>query len=63
MKIQHDEDYRKLRREAYPPMGEQLDAVVKLAQAMREQGVELPPETEAWINRCLAVKSKFPKPK
>lgn len=62
MKIQHDEDYRKLRRAAYPPVGEQLDAVYKLARAMRDSDVALPSEVEAWMAQLARVKETFKKP-
>lgn len=62
MKIRHSEPYDRLRREAYPEVGEQLDAIAKLAAALREQGVPLPEETSRWLDRCLSVKKKYPKP-
>lgn len=62
MKIRHDPDYRPLRKQAYPPVGDQLDAVMKLAQAMRNTGVELPPEVNAWIDKCQQVKATYRKP-
>lgn len=49
---QDRENYAKLRREAYPPMTEYLDAIVKGDEAQRQ----------AYIDGCLAVKAKYPKP-
>ncbi|WP_198958957.1 hypothetical protein [Candidimonas nitroreducens] len=43
-------------------MRDQLDAIYKLAQAMRDAGTPLPPEVEQWIDACQAVKQKYPKP-
>lgn len=62
MKIRHEEDYRQLRKREYPSFGDQLDAVMKLAQAMSNTGIELPPEVGAWIDKCQQVKKKYRKP-
>lgn len=61
MKIRHTDDYRKRRKVEYPATGDQLDAVMKLAAALKEQGIPLPEETERWISRCQEVKTKYPK--
>ena len=61
MKIKHSEPYGPLRAMAYPKIGEQLDAVMKLAAALRDQGIELPPETAQWVERCESVKRTFKK--
>lgn len=61
MKIQHNEDYRMLRRKDYPSLGDQLDAILKMAQAMQESGLKLPQETEEWIQKCLATKNRYKK--
>lgn len=61
MKIQHDEDYRALRREAYPSIGEQLDAVYKMAVSLRDQGIELPTETLDWLWAIEHVKQTYKK--
>jgi len=61
MKIRHTEPYAPLRRQAYPSVGEQLDAVLKMAQALQQQGITLPDETQAWIAQCQAVKQRYAK--
>lgn len=61
MKIRHSEDPAALRKRAYPPVGDQLDAVMKLAKALSEQGITLPAEVTAWVDQCQAVKEKFKK--
>jgi len=61
MKIRHHEPYAPLRAQAYPPIGEQLDAVFKMAQALQQQGIRLPDETCAWIAQCQAVKDHYTK--
>lgn len=61
MKIQHSEPYAPLRRQAYPPIGDQLDAVMKLASSLRDQGIDLPKEVQAWIDQCELVKATYQK--
>ena len=56
---------RRLRAERYAremPVGDQLDAVLKTLDSLREGGAELPAETEALIERWLAIKTDHPKP-
>jgi len=61
MKIRHSEHYAPLRRREYPAVGEQLDAILKLAQALQKQGIDLPEETCVWIAQCQAVKDRYTK--
>lgn len=61
MKIRHSEPYGPLRSAAYPDIGEQLDAVFKLAEALKDQGFTLPEATLQWIEKCRAVKTVYPK--
>lgn len=61
LKIRHREPYAPLRESAYPPVGDQLDAVFKLAQALRDQGIVLPAQVLSWVDRCERVKLKYPK--
>jgi hypothetical protein len=44
--------YKELRKREYPPIADYLDGVVKGDQA----------QTQAYIDACLAVKAKYPKP-
>jgi hypothetical protein len=60
LKIQHSEDYRKLRAAEYPKIGDQLDAIYKLAQWMKNSQ-SMPVETLEWLDQVAAVKSKYPK--
>lgn len=62
MKIRHSEPYAPLRQKAYPLVGDQLDALLKLAIALRDNGFKLPEETEEWINKCSEVKNTYKKP-
>jgi hypothetical protein len=45
-------DYRKLRAAEYPPMADYLDGIVKGDTA----------QVQTYIDACLAVKAKYPKP-
>ncbi|MCX5592788.1 hypothetical protein [Alcaligenes endophyticus] len=61
MKIYHNpNNYAERRRQEYPDIGDQLDAVFKLAQHMRETGQKLPPDVGKWVDECAAVKQKYP---
>lgn len=51
MKLKVKQDYRELRAEEYPGIGEQLDALWKGGAALDEMRKQV-----------LAVKEKFPKP-
>lgn len=62
MKIKHSTPYGPLRAGAYPKVGDQLAAIVALAQALREQGLVLPQETLDWLDKCQAVKDRYRRP-
>ena len=49
------EDYKALRQAAYPPMADFVDAIVH--QHMGEAGA-----MEVYVEKCLEVKKKYPKP-
>lgn len=59
--ITHKICHREARRREYPPIGDQLDAVGKLAASLKAQGMELPAETEQWLSQLQIVKDTFPK--
>ena len=61
MQIDHKEDYRVARANKYPALPEQLDAIMKMASALKDQGINLPQATVDWINSCQAIKNTFPK--
>lgn len=61
MKILHREAYGPLRARAYPPITDQLDAAMKMAQALHDQGMSLPPEVMEWVDQCQQVKARYPK--
>lgn len=53
--------HKEARRAAYPDIGDQLDAIMKMAESLSLKGAKLPQETMDWIERCKAVKTKHPK--
>lgn len=57
MKLTHVPDHAPLRRDAYPPIEDQLDALWKAMQA------GLLPKVPGFYDQILAVKERFPKPK
>lgn len=50
--VEHIRSYTELRVSEYPPMADYLDGLVKGDQA----------QMQAYIDACLAVKAKYPKP-
>ena len=62
MKIHHATNPLKARAAAYPPVGDQLDAMMKGLAAIQAAGVALPDETKAWIEACQEVKKRYPEP-
>lgn len=49
-------EYRRLRAAAYPPIGDQLDAIIKWLDTQ-----EVTPELQGIIDWCKEVKNKYPK--
>jgi hypothetical protein len=47
-----DTQYQRDRKNEYPPIEDYLDAIVKGDQS----------QIDEYINKCLAVKAKYPKP-
>lgn len=60
-KISYKASHAERRARAYPPIGDQLDASMKLAAALQVAGVPLPDEVARWIDQCKAVKHRYPK--
>lgn len=54
--------YRQERAEAYPGIGDQLDAILKTFNHLRMNGIDLPQEMDNLLGKWLAVKSAHPKP-
>lgn len=51
---------RALRRAEYPPISDQLDAIMKWAFSENEIG--LPAELKSLAAKCMSVKAKYPLP-
>jgi len=59
--LRHDiRSAKELRQDAYPDAGDQLDAIYKMAVALKAAGIELPKETLDWMSRCKQVKDQYP---
>lgn len=56
------DSYKRLRAAEYPPIGDQLDAILKGFNQLRLQGTDLPADLDGIVNDWLAVKKKHPKP-
>ena len=54
-------EYKRLRAPEYPPIGDQLDALLKHLNYRRTQGDELVQELDDIISSWLSVKSRFQK--
>lgn len=54
-------DYRADRADAYPPKGDQLDAIWKFIRAAEAAGLSLPTETQSALARIADVKASIPK--
>ena len=54
--------YDEARRAAYPPLGDQLDAMWKIVNQLRLGGENLPQPGDDMLNAILAVKAANPKP-
>ena len=56
-----DQTYTEKRRAEYPPIGDQLDAILKWITSERFQGEDLPQDLDDIIGKWTAVKKKHPK--
>jgi len=54
--------WEEARRTSYPPLGDQLDSILKWANSMRLAGTDLPADLDSTVAEWLAVKKKHPKP-
>lgn len=60
MKLTINVDYRQKRRDRYPTIGDQLDAIWKV---LAENPDALPADTRAMLEKVQSVKTEVPKPK
>ncbi len=58
--IRDKRPYDQKRRDEYPDIGEQLDAIMKWVAGENE--ITATPELKSIAMSCMAVKSKYPKP-
>lgn len=62
MKLTHRRPYKQARKQLYPDMGDQLDALWKAIDEIANQtGILLPQESADMLNRIHEVKAKCPK--
>lgn len=61
MKVSHQSDYRLKRKNEYPDVGDQLDALWSIVTALSKGN--LPEDVQDVANAIAAVKLKYPKPK
>lgn len=54
-------NYTYHRMKSYPAIGNQLDAIFKLAKALHAQGIIIPSDTLAWLDEVQSVKDAYPK--
>lgn len=62
MKVKVSVDVIEARARSYPDVGEQLDAIMKLASHLDSVGLDLPASVREWIAKCQEIKRKYPKP-
>lgn len=55
--IYHRGNYRQQRAMAYPPIGEQLDAIWKALGEIKAAGVNLGPAADEMLSRVNAIKA------
>lgn len=61
MKIQHADDYRQLRKEQYPAIGEQLDILWKIMLRLNACGLDLGEDGREMLQRIVDIKATVPK--
>lgn len=58
--VRFEQDQRQKRREEYPAIGDQLDAILKQFEMQEENGKVLSPELKEIKDEWRAVKDKYP---
>lgn len=54
--------YKDKRRSAYPPLGDQLDAIYKTFKCLHQNEIDIGTPGLDWLNAIDSIKSEFPKP-
>ena len=57
MKIRHVRDYRQARKDEYPDIGDQLDAIWGILRSLK-----LPKDAQDIVDEIGRIKRKYPKP-
>lgn len=60
MKLVKKQDYRASRRRSYPDLLEQIGALIKAVQALKN-GEPIPEDAQAVLDQVDEVKSRYPK--
>jgi len=60
MKLHHSGDYVQRRRDDYPGLGDQLDALWRTIAKLPAKSVA--PETRVMLEQIQAIKATYPKP-
>ena len=55
-------NYRDNRIIEYPSEGDQFDAIAKALKYLRDNGVDIGPDGDSYVNQLDSIKNKFPKP-
>lgn len=61
VRLHHATPHGSHRVEDYPQVGEALDAISKALRAIID-GKPIPQDAVDWVQRCEAVKARYPKP-
>ncbi len=59
---EQNEAYKDKRRDAYPPVGDQLDALLKGFESLKAGGEILPTELDSILEDWSAVKTTYSRP-
>lgn len=62
MKVKVHVTFAEARAKTYPDVGDQLDAIMKLAVHLDQMELDLPASVREWIAKCQEIKRKYPKP-
>ena len=54
-------DYNKMRKNAYMPVEDQIDEIVKCFQHLQDNGIDIGTDIQPIIDHRNNIKSKFPK--
>lgn len=61
MKVDLTPDNPIARKLSYPEIGDQLDAIYKTFKHLKNQGIDIGLDGDAWVKSVEDIKDKFPK--